>query len=80
MILYLDTETYSEKPIKYGVHSYAEAVEVMIITYAVDDNPVVAIDTTAGCELTELVWHFGGAAMPFAQPAFTLPWENEISL
>ena len=39
-ILYLDTETYSTIPLKDGVHKYSEAVEVMIVSYALDDGSV----------------------------------------
>ncbi len=47
-ILYLDTETYSTIPLKDGVHKYSEAVEVMIVSYALDDGPVRVWDVTAG--------------------------------
>jgi DNA polymerase len=44
--LYLDTETYSEVPITNGTHAYAEGAEIMLITYAADDEPVEALDMT----------------------------------
>lgn len=47
MRLFLDSETYSETPIKNGVFAYAETVETMIITYAVNDEPVKAWDLTS---------------------------------
>ena len=46
--LWLDTETYCEKPIKWGTYQYAEACEVMIVTYAFDDGPVHVWDVTSG--------------------------------
>lgn len=45
--LWLDTETYSEVPIKHGTHKYTENCEVMIITYAIDDGDVQLVDRTA---------------------------------
>lgn len=47
MILWLDTETYSETPIKDGTYKYAANCEVDIIAVAVDDGPVTVIDVTA---------------------------------
>lgn len=35
--LFLDTETYSETPIRDGTHRYAEDVEIMIASWAFDD-------------------------------------------
>lgn len=69
MILFLDTETYSEIPIANGTFAYAEGVEVMIVTYAIDDGEVQAWDVTSGAtmpsnlaaalgdEATEIVVH-----------------------
>lgn len=45
--LYLDTESFCETPIKHGLHIYAETVEIMVATYAVDEGSVVTIDYTA---------------------------------
>ena len=47
-ILWLDTETFSETPIKYGTYKYAENCEVDIFSYAVDDGPVKVIDCANG--------------------------------
>jgi DNA polymerase len=47
MKLWLDTETFSPTPLKNGTHIYAEAAEVMIVTWAVDDGPVGTWDRTA---------------------------------
>lgn len=48
MKLWIDTETYSETPIKYGTYRYIFDVEVMIVTWAIDDGPVQTIDFTNG--------------------------------
>lgn len=42
--LWLDLETYSTIPIKHGVHKYAEAVEVLLVAFAWDDEPVTVLD------------------------------------
>ena len=44
--LYLDLETYCETPIKHGTHAYAEKAEVMIATWAWNDDPVQTWDFT----------------------------------
>ena len=44
--LYLDTETFSEVPIKNGTHAYAESAEIIICTWALDDGPVQILDLT----------------------------------
>ena len=48
MRLALDTETWSETPITAGVHKYAEAVEVLLVAYAVGDAPAEVLDLTDG--------------------------------
>lgn len=48
MILFVDTETYCEVPIRNGTHAYAEQAEIIIETWAVDDGPVQIADRTAG--------------------------------
>lgn len=35
--LYFDTETFCEEPIKNGTHLYAERVEIMVASWALDD-------------------------------------------
>jgi len=52
-ILYADTETYCEIPIKNGQYRYAEGVEVMLFAYAFDDDAVRVVDFTAGEELPD---------------------------
>jgi DNA polymerase len=47
MKLFADTETFSPRTLKNGVHHYAEEVEIMIVTWAVDDGPVHTWDATA---------------------------------
>ena len=48
MKLFLDAETYSATPIKNGTYSYAADAEVMILAWAVDDEPVHVWDVTLG--------------------------------
>lgn len=44
MILYLDTETYSEVPLQQGTHRYAENASVIMWQYAIDDGDVMVSD------------------------------------
>lgn len=46
MDLFLDTETFNETPIKNGAHRYAEDAEVLLATWAWDDEPVNVWDFT----------------------------------
>lgn len=46
MILWGDLETYSEIPLKDGVHRYAENCEIMLFAYAIDDGPSKVWDRT----------------------------------
>lgn len=43
---WIDTETYSPVPIDHGIGAYAPASEVMLITWAVEDEPVQWWDVT----------------------------------
>ncbi len=45
--LYIDVETYSATPIKAGTARYAETSEIMIVAYAMDNEPVQVWDRTA---------------------------------
>lgn len=56
-VLYLDTETYSEEPIKNGVHRYAEhpTTEVMLATWAWNGGPVEIAGWPSGAMLQALV-------------------------
>lgn len=42
--LWLDTETWSDIPIKNGAHKYAEGAEVLLVAFAWDDKPVQVFD------------------------------------
>lgn len=58
MRLFLDTETYSETPIDYGTHQYADAgrgAEIMLLAYAFDDEPAAVVDFCAHEELPQRV-------------------------
>lgn len=46
MILYLDTETFCETPINHGTHRYAEEAEVLLLPWAIDDDPVIVREGT----------------------------------
>lgn len=48
MKLWIDTETFSETPIKHGTYRYTAGCEVMIAAWAIDDGPVRVDDLTAG--------------------------------
>lgn len=49
--LHLDLETYSDVPIAHGTHAYAEAAEVMLFAWAIDDGPVSVWDCTSGAPI-----------------------------
>lgn len=89
--LWLDKETYCEIPIKNGTHAYAEGVEIMIITWAIEDEPVQTIDLNAGDKLPARflaalvnpdyeVWaqnsHFDRTMMRHAMPDLLPPVER----
>lgn len=42
--VFVDLESYSDVPIKYGPHRYAEGSEIIVIAYAIDDGEVQVID------------------------------------
>lgn len=45
--LWLDTETFNERDIKTcGTHAYAETAEIILVSYAWNDDPAVTIDTS----------------------------------
>lgn len=46
-MLWIDLETYCERPITDGTYAYAEAAEIMLFAWAVDDEPVRVWDCTA---------------------------------
>lgn len=41
-IVWCDTETWSENPIAWGAHRYAEHAEVIVSAWAIDDGPAVS--------------------------------------
>jgi hypothetical protein len=46
MKLWIDTETYSETPIKYGTYRYTADCELMVVSWAMDNAPVQVWDRT----------------------------------
>lgn len=46
--LFADLETWSTEPIANGSHRYAEKAEVMLWSFAIDDEPVQVWDLTTG--------------------------------
>ena len=48
MVLFLDTETFSETPIKQGTYKYAANCEIDIFAYARDDEDPQVVDLTLG--------------------------------
>lgn len=62
-VLFLDLETFSTVPIKHGTHAYAEAAEVMVFAYAIDEEPVIVLDLindpNALCEMEEVLSYVG---------------------
>lgn len=53
--LYLDAETFSNTPITHGTHRYSDDpdIEVMLVTYAIDDGEEKDWDLTAGDPMPE---------------------------
>ncbi len=48
-LVFIDVETYSELPIaKVGGYRYAEEAELLLVSYAIDDEPAKVVDLTAG--------------------------------
>src|SRR5690606_37025558 len=45
--MHIDIETYSYVDIRYGAFRYAEGMELLLIAYAYDDEPVRIIDVHA---------------------------------
>lgn len=46
--LFFDTETYSPVPISCGTHRYAEEAEIIVASWAFDDEPADVCDLTLG--------------------------------
>jgi len=53
MKLWLDTETFSETPIKHGTYKYVANSEMMVVTWAIDDQEVSLWDLTESPRLPE---------------------------
>lgn len=47
-LLHIDTETFCDIPLKYGTVKYAERVEVMLVSYALNEAPSQVWDRTTG--------------------------------
>ena len=59
-VLYLDIETYSSAPLpKCGVYRYCDApdFEILLLSYAFDDAPVVTVDMACGETLPDAFLH-----------------------
>ena len=54
-ILYIDSETFSPVPLTHGTHRYAEQAEVMVVTYAWNDDPVETLEFPARGDVQELL-------------------------
>ena len=55
-ILHCDIETYSSSPLpKCGVYRYCDSLdfEILLLSYAFDDEPVVTVDLACGEEMPE---------------------------
>lgn len=51
--LWMDIETYSATPIKFGAHKYAEDCEVLLLAYAIDDGAAKVVDLS--CRKQKLI-------------------------
>lgn len=70
--LYCDTETFSPLPLKIGTHAYAEQAEVLLFSWAFNDEPPELWDLTVDARMPAklrqylgnpdvvTVWHNGG--------------------
>jgi len=47
-VLWLDCETYSDVPIKFGTFAYAEKAELLLLAWAIDKEPVHVWDVASG--------------------------------
>jgi DNA polymerase bacteriophage-type len=63
--LFIDTETYSEVPIKHGTYKYIANCEAMIATWAIDDGPVQCVDWTT---------------LPHSSSAATAAWDLQKAI
>lgn len=89
--LYIDLETYSEVPINQGTHRYAEAAEIMLFAWAIDDGPVSVWDCTRGenmpaaleaalCDPAVVIWahnsHFDRTVLRHTYDAYADEWDS----
>lgn len=51
MPIWIDTETYSETPIKWGTYRYTSTCEPMVVTYAPNDGGIEVWDRTADLKM-----------------------------
>ena len=51
--LFLDSETYSDVPISFGLDRYFSEAKPLIVTYAFDDDPVQCWDVTANAAVPD---------------------------
>jgi len=83
--LWLDTETYCETPIKHGTYKYAEKAEVMLISWAVDDEEPKVWDRTFDPRMPNwlgdalnsqevLVWFQNGDKFDWPVIERAMPW------
>lgn len=83
--LFLDLETYCDTPIKHGTYHYAERVEILLLSWAIDDAVPQVVDIANGehlpRELQEamsssefLVWFQNGDK--FDWPVLERVWPN----
>ena len=53
--LSLDTETFSDIPLKNGTYVYSERVEIILTAYAWDDNPVDVLEEFDAAQIQQMV-------------------------
>ena len=83
MKLWLDLETRSDIPIKQGVAKYSTRVEIIMLQWAIDDEPVTvgegpSLELLDAAERADEIWAHGAE---FEQHALaTVPWWPAIDL
>jgi DNA polymerase len=70
VILFSDLETFSTTDIRCGTHKYAEAAEIMVWAYALDDGPVNVWDLTSGAPMP------ADLHQAYNDPAVMQVWQN----
>ena len=71
-----DLESYSETPIKFGSHRYAQDCEIMLWAYALNDEPAEVWDLTSGAPMPAKLKKILDAAM--AGKCYTV-WHNGMN-